>query len=131
MSLRSKSWTLIIMVMALALTAAFFNIPLPEAFPGSGFFNKLAFKLGLDLQGGAHLVYQADVSAIPAGDRASSVEGVRDVIERRVNALGVAEPVVQTNRNSLGDYRVIVELAGVFDINEAKAIELDSKFRLG
>ena len=43
--------------------------------------------LGLDLQGGAHLVYQADVSNIPSGDRESAVEGTRDVIERRLNAL--------------------------------------------
>ncbi|MEK7108373.1 MAG: protein translocase subunit SecD, partial [Patescibacteria group bacterium] len=77
-----------------------------------------AFRLGLDLQGGAHLVYEADVSAIPSGDRSQSMQGVRDVIERRVNALGVSEPIVQTSET--GDtYRVIVELAGVTDINKA------------
>jgi preprotein translocase subunit SecD len=41
--------------------------------------------------------------------------GVRDVIERRVNAFGVSEPVVQTS----GSNRLIVELAGVFDVEEA------------
>jgi len=76
------------------------------------------FSLGLDLQGGAHLVYQADVTAIPDGDRATAVEGVRDVIERRVNGIGVGEPHVQTTK--VGDeYRVIVELPGVTDINRA------------
>ena len=76
------------------------------------------FKLGLDLLGGAHLVYEADVSQINYSERASSLAGVRDVIERRVNILGVSEPVVQTNQ--IGDnWRVIVELAGVTDVNQA------------
>lgn len=76
------------------------------------------FNLGLDLQGGAHLVYQADVSQIDANDRGASVEGVRDVIERRVNALGVSEPIVQTTKVG-DDYRIIVELPGVTDISQA------------
>lgn len=77
-----------------------------------------SFNLGLDLQGGAHLVYQADVSQIDGNERGASVEGVRDVIERRVNALGVSEPIVQTTK--VGDaYRIIVELPGVTDINQA------------
>lgn len=76
------------------------------------------FSLGLDLLGGTHLIYEADVSEIDAADRASSLAGVRDVIERRVNALGLSEPVVQTNQ--VGDsWRVIVELAGVYDVNSA------------
>ncbi|MDA0207852.1 MAG: protein translocase subunit SecD [bacterium] len=80
--------------------------------------NDEPFRLGLDLQGGAHLVYEADMTTIPESDRANALEGVRDVIERRVNAYGVSEPVVQTNIQ--GDhYRVIVELAGVFDISDA------------
>ena len=74
--------------------------------------------LGLDLQGGAHLVYRADVSGIGDMEVSDALAGVRDVIERRVNAFGVSEPVVQTNR--VGDeYRVIVELAGVHDTQAA------------
>ena len=80
---------------------------------------EIAFRLGLDLQGGTHLVYEADVSSIDAKDRESATEGVRDVIERRVNIFGVSEPVVQINHTADGDYRVIVELAGVKDVNEA------------
>jgi protein-export membrane protein SecD len=78
----------------------------------------LPFHLGLDLQGGTHLVYEADVSKIPSGDIASSVDGVRDVIERRVNSLGVAEPTIQINQSS-DHWRVIVELAGVNDVKDA------------
>ena len=77
-----------------------------------------AYRLGLDLQGGTHLVYEADMREIAEADRAAALEGVRDVIERRVNAFGVAEPVVQTTTTG-GAYRVIVELAGVLDVNAA------------
>jgi len=75
-----------------------------------------AFRLGLDLQGGTHLVYRADVSNVPAGDETSALEGVRDVIERRINAFGVSEPLVQTNKTN---NEIIVELAGVKNVDEA------------
>jgi preprotein translocase subunit SecD len=88
------------------------NVGLPN-FPASG------FNLGLDLQGGAHLIYQADVGVIPDSDRSNAVEGVRDIIERRVRGgLGVAEPLVQTTKVG-NDYRVIVELPGITDVNQA------------
>lgn len=81
-----------------------------------------AFNLGLDLQGGAHLIYRAETKDIPIPDRADAVEGVRDVIERRVRGgLGVAEPLVQTTRVS-DDHRIIVELPGVTDVKQAIAM---------
>lgn len=76
------------------------------------------FRLGLDLQGGSHLVYTAKMDDIKSGDRSTALEGVRDVIERRVNAYGVSEPIVQTSMSG-GDHRIIVELAGIKDVNEA------------
>lgn len=79
-------------------------------------FNEDGFRLGLDLQGGAHLVYQADMSQIPSDQRADALQGIRDVVERRVNAFGVSEPVVQTINEQ---NRIIVELAGVFDVSQA------------
>lgn len=76
------------------------------------------YRLGLDLAGGAHLVYEANLSQIPSAEQDDSMAGVRDVIERRVNAFGVAEPLVQTAR--AGDsWRLVVELAGVRDVKEA------------
>ena len=78
----------------------------------------IPFVLGLDLQGGTHLVYKADVSKIPSNDQGDALEGVRDVIERRVNAYGVSEPLVQTNKTR-GEWRVIVELAGIKDVSQA------------
>ncbi|MBI4213195.1 MAG: protein translocase subunit SecD [Chloroflexi bacterium] len=80
-------------------------------------FDRQGFRLGLDLQGGTHIVLQADTSRVPAdGDRNAAVEGVKTIIERRINAYGVAEPIVQRQ----GSERIIVELPGVRNIEEAK-----------
>jgi preprotein translocase subunit SecD len=81
-------------------------------------FDRQGFTLGLDLQGGTHLVLQADMSKAPGQDANQVLKGVIQVLERRVNAYGVAEPVVQ----SQGSDRVIVELPGVKDIEEAKKL---------
>ncbi|OGH93426.1 MAG: protein-export membrane protein SecD [Candidatus Magasanikbacteria bacterium RIFOXYD1_FULL_40_23] len=88
------------------------NIGIPSL-PNKG------FSLGLDLQGGAHLVYHANTEVILGADKADAVEGVRDVIERRVRGgLGVSEPLVQTTRVN-DDYRIIVELPGITDVSQA------------
>ena len=76
------------------------------------------YRLGLDIRGGTHLVYGAEVENIAPKERSDSMESVRNVIERRVNLFGVAEPVVQVERAGEG-WRLIVELAGVPDINAA------------
>ncbi len=76
------------------------------------------FVLGLDLQGGTHLEYEADVSRVSDADRREALNGVRDVIERRVNTLGVSEPLIQTTQAG-SSWRVTVELAGIPDINKA------------
>ncbi len=71
------------------------------------------FALGLDLSGGTHLVYEADVSKIAAGDIDTSMESVREVIERRVNSFGVSEPVVQVQSGGFGaanSHRLSIEL---------------------
>lgn len=81
-------------------------------------FWNIPFKLGLDLQGGTHLVYEADLSGIDKKDYGSAMQGLRDIIERRINYFGVQEPLVQTQETA-GHYRLIVELAGIKDPNEA------------
>jgi len=81
-------------------------------------FPSRQFKLGLDLQGGTHLVYEADLSKVEKSSHSTSIQGLRDVIERRINLFGVQEPVVQVQQK--GDsYRLIVELAGVKDVGQA------------
>jgi preprotein translocase subunit SecD len=83
------------------------------------------FRLGLDLSGGSHLVYEADVSQIAASDIDTSMESVREVIERRVNSFGVSEPVVQVQSGGFGaanSHRLSIELPGVTDIDKAEAL---------
>ena len=84
------------------------------------------FKLGLDLKGGTHLVYKADISNIAIGQVDDAMVSLRDVIERRVNLFGVSEPIVQVERGSViggqgGEQRLIVELPGITDVKEAVA----------
>ncbi len=81
----------------------------------------LDVKLGLDLQGGTSLTLRADVSDIPANERDKALEAAKEVIERRVNFFGVAEPTVQTSKVG-EDYRIIVELPGVGNVDEAKQL---------
>jgi protein-export membrane protein SecD len=64
------------------------------------------------------LVYSADLSQIEEKDKSGSLDGIRDVIERRVNLFGVTEPVVQINKTA-SEYRLIVDLPGVKDIGGA------------
>jgi preprotein translocase subunit SecD len=84
-----------------------------------------AFKLGLDLSGGSQLVYNADTSKVPAEQVGDAMNALQTVIERRVNAFGVSEPVVQTEQAGAlanGAYRLIVQLPGVTDVNQAIAM---------
>lgn len=78
----------------------------------------IPFRFGLDIQGGTHLVYRADMSAIASADQSDSLESLRDVIERRINLFGVAEPLVQIEKSG-GESKLVVELAGIRDINTA------------
>lgn len=83
---------------------------------------KFPFKLGLDLSGGTHLVYKADVSEIYDSEVNDSMNSLRDVIERRVNMFGVSEPSIQVQDGGFsngGEQRLIVDLPGVTDIGEA------------
>ena len=87
--------------------------------PGSDIFGRDEFKLGLDLKGGSHLVYSIDLTKKdPAQTDADVIEGVKQKIERRVNAYGVTEPIVQTIDNERGSF-VLVQLPGVEDTDEA------------
>jgi preprotein translocase subunit SecD len=78
-------------------------------------------KMGLDLAGGSHLVFEADMTKIAKEKQATAIEGVRDIIERRVNLFGVSEPSVQTSKFE-GKDRIIVELPGVTDTQQAVSL---------
>lgn len=102
------------LIIVLAIVAGFFVRP-PSFLPVS---IVKPFRLGLDLLGGTHLVYQADLSGVDEADKSSYMDGLKDVVERRVNFFGVAEPVIAVNRSG-NDWRLVVELAGIKDINQA------------
>ncbi|KKP77683.1 MAG: Preprotein translocase subunit SecD [Candidatus Nomurabacteria bacterium GW2011_GWC2_35_35] len=91
----------------------------------SSFFKNSSFRLGLDLSGGSHLIYKADVSGVKAGDITISMDALRDVIERRVNLFGVSEPIVQVQNSGFvsgAEEKLIVDLPGVTDIEKATAM---------
>jgi preprotein translocase subunit SecD len=79
-------------------------------------FGREGLSLGLDLKGGSHLVYRADLSQKdPSQSDEDAMEGVLKKIERRVNAYGVTEPVIQ----KLGNDQILVQLPGVEDVEQA------------
>lgn len=87
---------------------------------------RFPFKLGLDLVGGTELIYRADLSKVSVNDVSTSMDALREVIERRVNIFGVSEPIIQVEQAGLisgnTDHRLIVELPGVNDTSEAIAM---------
>lgn len=111
-----RFWAIIII--AIAIVAGFFVWNSEK----SGSSRK--FKLGLDLSGGTHLVYRADTSQIQSGDISSAMQSLKDTIERRINLFGVSEPIIQVEQGgvfggNVAEQRLIVELPGVTDVNEA------------
>jgi len=75
-------------------------------------------KKGLDLQGGSHLVFSADMTGLEDKDKDSALAASQSNIEKRVNYFGVSEAMVQTSKSD-NDYRLIVEMPGVKDVNQA------------
>lgn len=71
---------------------------------------KTKILLGLDLQGGSQLDYKIDLRQVPPEDQKDIINGVKEVIERRVNGLGVSEPNIYTSELA-GETHLIVELA--------------------
>lgn len=125
--MRQITFIIIVVLLALVInmpaefhagSKAFYRPVIDFSWAGRRTYRDLSIRLGLDLKGGAHLVYQADTSSVPEKDRPAAIQSARENIERRINSLGVSEPVTQTAK--VGDeYRLIVEMAGINDINQA------------
>jgi preprotein translocase subunit SecD len=106
-----RRFTLIAVIVALAVASIGFqeiNLSVGSAGFHRGGDTPLGLRLGLDLEGGSHLVYQAQLQE---GESVTSdqMDGVIKTIERRVNAFGVSEPIIQR----LGGDRVLVQLPGI------------------
>ncbi len=105
-----------VLVLIVAAALAFF------IYNTTGKNGRFDFKLGLDLSGGTHLVYDTDTSKLAPTAVNDSLAALQTVIERRVNSFGVSEPVVQIEQGGAlggGDKRLIVELPGITDVDEA------------
>jgi len=118
-------------VLVLALISGFIAYPkvfsylhIPNA---ATIESALKVNLGLDLQGGIHLEYAADTSQVPTGKKAEALQAALSVVERRVNAFGVGESVIQLSKSGSED-RIIVELPGVKDVEEAKKMLKETPF---
>jgi len=114
----TRTYTWIILAIIVLLIAGSVTVDIPS---GPTILGRDKVQLGLDLQGGTHLVYETDLSKIDEGDKQDAVSSVIEVIRRRIDALGVSEPVIQSTKVS-GTDAVIVELPGVSDVEEAKGI---------
>lgn len=121
---------LLLIIILLTLGAIYLDIPKLTIFGKTiahpqiklgGYFNNLEPKLGLDLAGGVQLTMSADMTGIDPADQAAAIESAKNIVENRINSLGVAEPVVQTAKTP-GQYRLVVEIPGISDIDQAVAI---------
>lgn len=112
--MRVKPWFTLVIVVALTLVAVWVDLPSNTLDPFQWKGNRISVREGLDLKGGLQVVLQANP---PAGQTVSSdaLLGTRDTIARRVNGLGVSEPLIQTR----GSNQIVVELPGVQDPQRA------------
>ena len=99
-----KNIRAIIVILLLFVLALLVALPIDE-----GLLGKKGVLLGLDLQGGIHLVYKADLSEIAPDDRAEIMDGAVAAIANRINPLGVTEPVISKQ----GEDRIVVQLPGL------------------
>lgn len=116
--MRRNIWIILGIILIFTVLAGLVDWPTGPNIAIGKFFKELKIHEGLDLQGGAHLVFELDTSGLESKDVSSATQSVVNVIDRRVNALGVAEPVIQGAKVG-GKQAVIVELPGVTDVNEA------------
>jgi preprotein translocase subunit SecD len=104
--------TIIVFLTMLAVFILCLLVILPA---DKGVLGNKGFLLGLDLQGGLHLVYEADLSSVEPGSEDEVMSGVVTVISNRINPLGVTEPVIERQ----GENRIVVELPGL-DISDTQ-----------
>ena len=114
--MKKNPFFILILIIVIAVLALFFVLPFKN--PLDYLSGASQWRLGLDLVGGTHLVYEVDMNQVASGDRDSVIAGLKDIIEKRVNLFGVSEPQVITAKES-GAYRLIIELAGIKDIQSA------------
>lgn len=111
--MRLRHWPMLVFIALLTFAAVWVVLPSNDVDVG-GFKNNHPIRQGLDLQGGLQVLMEArppDGGSVDKG----TLNGTRDTLERRVNALGVSEPLIQTR----GSNQIVVELPGVANPEEA------------
>lgn len=105
------------------MVVSIISVPLVPFLPASAqsYADKIGINLGLDLQGGLHLEYKLDLSRVPDGKEAEAKDAVQAVVERRVNAYGVGEPIVQLAQRA-GESFLIVEFPGAEEMEDVKNV---------
>ncbi|MBD3379971.1 MAG: protein translocase subunit SecD [Candidatus Omnitrophica bacterium] len=107
---------LVVAIVGLALWAAY--PPLDITNNEGEVVKEGKINLGLDLQGGMHMVLQVDTSGLTQNEAKDAPQRALEVIRNRIDQFGVMEPVIQLQ----GDKRIIVQLPGVTDRERAKEI---------
>ncbi|KKQ72682.1 MAG: Preprotein translocase subunit SecD [Berkelbacteria bacterium GW2011_GWB1_38_5] len=116
--MRRNLWIIFGIIIIITVLAGMVDWPTGPNLKMGKYFKEFKIHEGLDLQGGVHLVYELDTSKVEDKDKTKAAESVINVIDRRINALGVTEPVIQSAKIG-GKEAVVVELPGVTDVNEA------------
>ncbi len=118
---------LLLCIIVITMLSVLIDLPRISRFDPYFFFRvfigskDLSFRKGLDLEGGTSITLRADMSEIAKDQRDSAIEAAKTIIERRINLFGVSEPVIQTGKVN-NDYRIIVEIPGVSDVDQAVSL---------
>ncbi|MBI3242746.1 MAG: protein translocase subunit SecD [Chloroflexi bacterium] len=119
--MQSRYFRWLIPIVILFAIAAYLAWPtsqqLRNPFDNLSLLRDISVRQGLDLQGGLQVLLEADLPADQAVD-AGAMNDTKSIIENRVNGLGVTEPIVQLS----GDRRLVVELPGLADTEQALAL---------
>ena len=114
--MRTRNWWMLGFIVLLTLSSVWVVLP-GTVLDIGGFKERHPIREGLDLQGGLQVLMEArppDGGSVDKG----TLDGTRDTLERRVNALGVSEPLIQTR----GGNQIVVELPGVSNPEQAVAV---------
>ena len=112
--MRERNYMLLVGIIFLALIAAWINLPDNPGLRVGPINKEIKVHEGLDLQGGLQVLLQADVSDCNSVS-AESMQAAKAVVENRINALGVVEPLIQIS----GNCRIIVQLPGISNPDDA------------
>ncbi|MBC7503889.1 protein translocase subunit SecD [Candidatus Gracilibacteria bacterium] len=102
----------VLIIVALIILSGLYIVPWNQYGVDNAFLNK-PYTLGLDLQGGVELDYKVDLDTVRSQSGTNTeqniVEGIKSVIDKRVNSLGLAEPTIQTAKYG-SDNHIIVQI---------------------